>query len=113
MNDSDSSLFLCRCTVSSVHCHHGHHRTDRFLVSKLSVPDGTVKSQINAKEAQRRQYEGHNTPLGCCTDQGPQGWSQYDDLGMYCGLSTASEVFLIFTTQLYQYFSGVFFYLHN
>ena len=24
---------------------------------------------------------------------------------MYCGLSTASEVFLIFTTQLYQYFS--------
>ena len=27
---------------------------------------------------------------------------------MYCGLSTASEVFLIFTTQLYQYF-GVYF----
>ena len=25
---------------------------------------------------------------------------------VYCGLSTASEVFLIFTTQLYQYFSG-------
>ena len=27
---------------------------------------------------------------------------------MYCGLSTASEVFLIFTTQLYQYFSVFF-----
>ena len=27
---------------------------------------------------------------------------------MYCGLSTASEVFLIFTTQLYQYFSDFF-----
>ena len=25
--------------------------------------------------------------------------------GVYCGLSTASEVFLIFTTQLYQYVS--------
>ena len=31
---------------------------------------------------------------------------------VYCGLSTRSEVFLIFTTQLYQYFSGFFFYLH-
>ena len=28
---------------------------------------------------------------------------------MYCGLSTASEVFLISTTQLKQYFSGFFF----
>ena len=27
---------------------------------------------------------------------------------MYCGLSAASEVFLIFTTQLYQYFSVFF-----
>ena len=27
---------------------------------------------------------------------------------MYCGLSTASEVFLIFTTQLYQYLSVLF-----
>ena len=27
---------------------------------------------------------------------------------MYCGLSTASEVFLIVTTQLYQYFSVFF-----
>ena len=30
---------------------------------------------------------------------------QYNGQGAYCGLSTASEVFLIFTTQLYQYFS--------
>ena len=29
------------------------------------------------------------------------GRGQYDDQGMYCGLSTASEVFLIFTSQLY------------
>ena len=28
--------------------------------------------------------------------------------GVYCGLSTASEMFLIFTTQLYQYFSVFF-----
>ena len=28
---------------------------------------------------------------------------QYDGLGEYCGLSTASEVFLIFTTPLYSY----------
>ena len=29
-------------------------------------------------------------------------------IGMYCGLSTASEVFLIFTTQLYHYLSVCF-----
>ena len=32
-------------------------------------------------------------------------WAAVNGLGEYCGLSTASEVFLIFTTQLYQYFS--------
>ena len=53
-------------------------------------------------ETQRRQYEGHNTPLGCHTDQGPQVRGQYDGQGVYCGLSTASEVF-IFTTQQYLY----------
>ena len=56
----------------------------------------------------RRQYEGHNTPLGYYTDQGPQGCSHYDGQGVYCGLSTASEVFLIFTTQLYTYFNPFF-----
>ena len=30
---------------------------------------------------------------------------QYNGQGVCCGLSTAFEVFLIFTTQLYQYFS--------
>ena len=35
------------------------------------------------------------------TDQGPKGRGQYDGQGMYCGLSTAPEVFLILTTQLY------------
>ena len=30
---------------------------------------------------------------------------QYNSQGAYCGLSTASEVFLIFTTHLNQYFS--------
>ena len=43
-----------------------------------------------------RQYEGHNTPNGYYTDQGPYDRGQYDDQGVYCGLSTASEVFLIF-----------------
>ena len=33
------------------------------------------------------------------------GHGQYNGQGVYCGLSTASEVFPIFTTQLYQYFS--------
>ena len=51
------------------------------------------------KETERRQYEGHNTPLGYCTDQGPQGCGQYDGqydgLGEYCGAHTASSVFLI------------------
>ena len=28
--------------------------------------------------------------------------------GVYCGLSSASEVFLVFITQLYQYFSAYF-----
>ena len=37
--------------------------------------------------------------------------SQYNGQGMYCGVSAAYEVFLIFTTQLYQYFS-VSFYMH-
>ena len=32
------------------------------------------------------------------------GCGQYNGQGVYFGLSTASEVFLIFTTQLYEYF---------
>ena len=32
--------------------------------------------------------------------QGPKGRGQYDVQGVYCGLNTASEVFLIFTTQI-------------
>ena len=36
-------------------------------------------------------------------------WSvAYNGHGVYCGLGTASEVFLIFTTHQYQYF-GMFF----
>ena len=31
----------------------------------------------------------------------PMGHGQYDGQGMYCGPSTASEVFLILTNQLY------------
>ena len=34
--------------------------------------------------------------------------SQYNGQGVYCGLSTASEVFLIFTTQLYQFLVCIF-----
>ena len=41
-----------------------------------------------------------------------KGRGQYYGQGKYCGLSTASEVFLIFTTQLYQCCSVFFFYLH-
>ena len=31
--------------------------------------------------------------------------TQYNGHGVYCGLGTPSEVFLIFTTHLHQYFS--------
>ena len=53
----------------------------------------------------------YNTPLGYYTDQGLYGRSQYDGQGECCGLSTASEVFLIFTTQLYQFIVCIL-YLH-
>ena len=55
------------------------------------------------------QYVGHNTSLGCYTDQGPRGNGQYNGQGMYCGLNTASVAFLIFTIQLYQYYIVYFF----
>ena len=51
-----------------------------------------------------RQYEGHNTHLCYYIDQGPKNPGQCDGQAVYCGLSTASEVFLIFTIQLYQFF---------
>ena len=47
-------------------------------------------------------------PLSIYTDQGPKGRGQCNSQGVYCGLITASETFLIFTTQLYQYFSVLF-----
>ena len=46
----------------------------------------------------RRQYKGHDTPLGYHTDQGPYNCGQYDGQGVNCCLGTASEVFPIFTT---------------
>ena len=49
---------------------------------------------------------GHNTPLCYNT----MGHGQYNGQVVYCGMSTASEVFLFFTTQLYQYFSMLFLY---
>ena len=45
--------------------------------------------------------KGHNTALDYYTYQGPEGHGQYDGQGVYCDPSTASEVFPIFTTQLY------------
>ena len=48
----------------------------------------------NTSDSQR-QYSGHNTPQGHHTDRGPMGLGQYDGLVAYCGLSTASSVFLI------------------
>ena len=58
---------------------------------------------LHRKHTQRRQYEGHNTPLGyyMYTDIGIMGHGQHNSQGVYCGLSTASEMFLIFTTQVY------------
>ena len=47
------------------------------------------------EETPHRQYSGHNTPLGHNIDCGPMGLGQYDGLGEYCGLHTASSVFLM------------------
>ena len=33
--------------------------------------DPLYQLYVLIKETQRRQYEGHNTPLGCYADQGP------------------------------------------
>ena len=41
------------------------------------------------------------TSLDYYTDHGPVGRGIYDGQGEYCDLSTSSEVFLYFTTQLY------------
>ena len=73
------------------------------LLRTYLLPGGSIRSphpRSPRVKQQRRQDEGHITPLGCYTDQGPRGCSQYDGQGLYCGLSTASEVFLIFTTQM-------------
>ena len=40
-------------------------------------------------------------PQSYHTDQDPHSHDQYDSLGEYCGLSTACEMFLNFTTQLF------------
>ena len=77
------------------------------MVSPSCYGPETIKTYI--RNTEKAQYSGHNTPLGCYSDQGPYVRGQYYGQGEYCGLSTASEVFLIFTTQLYQVF---FFYLN-
>ena len=55
---------------------------------------------------------GHNTPIGYSTYQGPQGRGQFGGQGEYCGLSTASEVFVIFYYTNYTIFLVCIFYLH-
>ena len=62
----------------------------------------------NTRNIEER-YEGNNTPLGNYTDHGQEGSGQYNGQGVYCGLSTASEVFRIFT---FLHFFSVFVHLH-
>ena len=45
-----------------------------------------------------------NTDEAVCGKNTPQG--HHTDQGMYCRLSTVSEVFLVFITQLYSYLSN-------
>ena len=45
-----------------------------------------------------RYYQYKNHKLG----SNDQGRGQYDGQGEYCGLTTASDVFLMSTTQLYR-----------
>ena len=63
------------------------------LVARNTALSPIVSNVRNPEEAVLRpQYSPR--PLYYC---------QYNGQGVYCGLNTASEVFLIFTTQLYQY----------
>ena len=48
-----------------------------------------------------------NVYLDDHTDQSPKGRSQYNGQGEYWDSSTASEVFLIFTTKIYSYYAVV------
>ena len=61
------------CTVCTV-------RTGLIVPSRITI--------INTEE--RRQYEGHNMPLGL---------DQFDSLELFYGMCTDFEVFLISTTQ--------------
>ena len=51
-------------------------------------------------------------PLAFILTKAHKGRGQYDGQGVYCGLSTASEVFLIFTTQLYHFIVCIFYLLY-
>ena len=51
--------------------------------------------KLGSKNKKHLRGSTHNTPLGHHTDRGPMGLGQYNSLGEYCGLSTASEVFLL------------------
>ena len=44
-------------------------------------------------------------PLGHHTDHGPIGLGQYNSPGEYCGLHTASSVFLILVLQMFMKFA--------
>ena len=71
------------------------------------LPTWPILPYLTYLETERRQYEGHNTPLGYHTDQGSLGSSQYDWQGEYCGLNMDSEVFLNVTTQLFSCLSSI------
>ena len=59
------------------------------------------KGNNNIRNTEEAVLRPHYSPIGYYTDQGPYGRGQYDGQGVYFGLSTTSEVFLIFTTQQY------------
>ena len=75
-------------------------------------PENTTTHNNNKKKKKKKKDRGgsmratYNTPLGYYTDKDPYGRGQFIGQWVYCSLSTAPEVFLIFTTQLYSY-------LHN
>ena len=65
---------------------------------------GAYRELTNCKKNVNKKKKN----LSYNADQGTQGRGQCNGPGVYCDLSTASEVFLIFTTQLCQYFSVFF-----
>ena len=71
----------------------------RFSCFHMAIREESesVSTDLKLQETQRTQYEGHNTPQGYYTDQGPYRTA----VSMVTKGCIVPEVFLMFTNQLY------------